>query len=109
VTVSYPSGSPVSGTNAIKGCSAPNGSTITYITDPWGTRIEIIERAQFGPEGELAVTSASGACAAARGPRAVRATRPPPGPEPVRNALTAASARSCPCLERRMIAIIRRA
>jgi catechol 2,3-dioxygenase-like lactoylglutathione lyase family enzyme len=29
---------------------APNGSTITYITDPWGTRIEIIERAPLGPE-----------------------------------------------------------
>src|SRR5258706_2428645 len=27
----------------------PNGSTITYITDPWGTRIEIIERAPVGP------------------------------------------------------------
>jgi catechol 2,3-dioxygenase-like lactoylglutathione lyase family enzyme len=27
-----------------------NGSTITYITDPWGTRIEIIERAPLGPE-----------------------------------------------------------
>src|SRR6202521_4908443 len=26
----------------------PNGSTITYITDPWGTRIEIIERAPVG-------------------------------------------------------------
>jgi len=26
----------------------PNGSTITYITDPWGTRIEIIERAPWG-------------------------------------------------------------
>jgi len=26
----------------------PNGSTITYITDPWGTRIEIIERAPLG-------------------------------------------------------------
>ena len=24
---------------------APSGSIITYITDPWGTRIEIIERA----------------------------------------------------------------
>jgi len=23
----------------------PNGTVITYITDPWGTRIEIIERA----------------------------------------------------------------
>ncbi len=23
----------------------PNGSKITYITDPWGTRIEIIQRA----------------------------------------------------------------
>jgi len=29
---------------------APNGSTLTYITDPWGTRIEIIERAPLGPE-----------------------------------------------------------
>jgi predicted enzyme related to lactoylglutathione lyase len=29
---------------------APNGSTITYITDPWGTRIEIIERAPLGLE-----------------------------------------------------------
>ncbi len=29
---------------------AANGSTITYITDPWGTRIEIIERAPLGPE-----------------------------------------------------------
>jgi catechol 2,3-dioxygenase-like lactoylglutathione lyase family enzyme len=27
----------------------PNGSTITYITDPWGVRIEIIERANPGP------------------------------------------------------------
>lgn len=27
-----------------------NGSTIVYITDPWGTRIEIIERAPLGPE-----------------------------------------------------------
>ena len=26
------------------------GSTITYITDPWGTRIEIIERAPLGPQ-----------------------------------------------------------
>jgi catechol 2,3-dioxygenase-like lactoylglutathione lyase family enzyme len=26
------------------------GSTITYITDPWGTRIEIIQRAPLGPE-----------------------------------------------------------
>ena len=26
-----------------------NGNTITYITDPWGTRIEIIERASLGP------------------------------------------------------------
>jgi catechol 2,3-dioxygenase-like lactoylglutathione lyase family enzyme len=25
------------------------GNTITYITDPWGTRIEIIERAPVGP------------------------------------------------------------
>jgi catechol 2,3-dioxygenase-like lactoylglutathione lyase family enzyme len=30
---------------------APNGGNkITYITDPWGTRIEIIERAPLGPE-----------------------------------------------------------
>ena len=29
---------------------APNGNTITYITDPWGTRIEIVERAPLGPE-----------------------------------------------------------
>src|SRR5215472_13193555 len=28
---------------------APSGSSITYITDPWGTRIEIIERAPLGP------------------------------------------------------------
>jgi catechol 2,3-dioxygenase-like lactoylglutathione lyase family enzyme len=27
----------------------PGGSTITYITDPWGTRIEIIQRAPVGP------------------------------------------------------------
>jgi catechol 2,3-dioxygenase-like lactoylglutathione lyase family enzyme len=27
----------------------PNGSTITYITDPWGVRIEIIDRAPPGP------------------------------------------------------------
>jgi catechol 2,3-dioxygenase-like lactoylglutathione lyase family enzyme len=27
----------------------PNGSKITYITDPWGTRIEIIQRAPLGP------------------------------------------------------------
>jgi hypothetical protein len=27
----------------------PTGSTIVYITDPWGTRIEIIERAPLGP------------------------------------------------------------
>ena len=25
------------------------GSTITYITDPWGTRIEIVERAPLEP------------------------------------------------------------
>jgi len=28
---------------------AANGSTLTYITDPWGTRIEIIQRAPLGP------------------------------------------------------------
>ena len=27
-----------------------NGNSITYITDPWGTRIEIIQRAPLGPE-----------------------------------------------------------
>jgi catechol 2,3-dioxygenase-like lactoylglutathione lyase family enzyme len=26
------------------------GNTITYITDPWGTRIEIVQRASLGPE-----------------------------------------------------------
>ena len=26
------------------------GNTITYITDPWGTRIEIVERAALGPQ-----------------------------------------------------------
>ncbi len=30
--------------------TVPNGSKITYITDPWGTRIEIIQRAPLGPE-----------------------------------------------------------
>ena len=28
---------------------APTGSTITYITDPWGARIEIVQRAPLGP------------------------------------------------------------
>ena len=28
----------------------PTGSTITYITDPWGTRIEIVQRAPLGPQ-----------------------------------------------------------
>jgi catechol 2,3-dioxygenase-like lactoylglutathione lyase family enzyme len=28
--------------------TVPNGSKITYITDPWGTRIELIERAPLG-------------------------------------------------------------
>jgi len=32
----------------------PTGSTITYITDPWGTRIEIVQRAPLGQQ----VTSA---------------------------------------------------
>ena len=27
-----------------------NGNTITYITDPWGTRVEIVERVPLGPE-----------------------------------------------------------
>jgi catechol 2,3-dioxygenase-like lactoylglutathione lyase family enzyme len=26
------------------------GNTITYITDPWGTRVEIVERAPLGPQ-----------------------------------------------------------
>ena len=26
------------------------GNTITYITDPWGTRIEIVERLPLGPQ-----------------------------------------------------------
>jgi catechol 2,3-dioxygenase-like lactoylglutathione lyase family enzyme len=26
------------------------GNTITYITDPWGTRVEIVQRAPLGPE-----------------------------------------------------------
>jgi catechol 2,3-dioxygenase-like lactoylglutathione lyase family enzyme len=29
---------------------APTGSTITYITDPWGTRIEIVQRAPLGQQ-----------------------------------------------------------
>src|SRR6202521_5178750 len=29
------------------------GNTITYITDPWGTRIEIVQRAPLGPEAHL--------------------------------------------------------
>ena len=28
---------------------SPTGSTVTYITDPWGTRIEIVQRAPLGP------------------------------------------------------------
>ncbi|MBF8301372.1 MAG: glyoxalase/bleomycin resistance protein/dioxygenase, partial [Acidobacteria bacterium] len=28
---------------------SPTGSTITYMTDPWGTRIEIVQRAPLGP------------------------------------------------------------
>jgi catechol 2,3-dioxygenase-like lactoylglutathione lyase family enzyme len=28
----------------------PNGSTIVYITDPWGTRIEIVQRGNLGPQ-----------------------------------------------------------
>ena len=26
------------------------GNTVTYITDPWGTRVEIVQRAPLGPE-----------------------------------------------------------
>ena len=29
---------------------SPSDNTITYITDPWGTRVEIIERAPLGPQ-----------------------------------------------------------
>ncbi len=29
---------------------SPAGNTITYITDPWGTRIEIVQRAPLGPQ-----------------------------------------------------------
>jgi catechol 2,3-dioxygenase-like lactoylglutathione lyase family enzyme len=29
--------------------TGPTGNTITYITDPWGTRIEIIQRGPLGP------------------------------------------------------------
>jgi catechol 2,3-dioxygenase-like lactoylglutathione lyase family enzyme len=29
---------------------SPTGSTITYITDPWGTRIEIVQRAPLGAQ-----------------------------------------------------------
>ena len=32
---------------------APTGSTITYITDPWGTRVEILQRAPMGPQVHL--------------------------------------------------------
>ena len=28
----------------------PTGSTITYITDPWGTRVEIVQRGPLGPQ-----------------------------------------------------------
>ena len=31
------------------GSQSAAGNTITYITDPWGTRIEIVERAPLGP------------------------------------------------------------
>jgi catechol 2,3-dioxygenase-like lactoylglutathione lyase family enzyme len=27
-----------------------SGNTITYITDPWGTRVEIVERVSLGPQ-----------------------------------------------------------
>jgi len=27
-----------------------NGNVITYITDPWGTRVEIVQRAPLGPQ-----------------------------------------------------------
>ena len=33
---------------------SPTGSTITYITDPWGVRIEIIQRAPLGPQVQTA-------------------------------------------------------
>ncbi|MGH8641791.1 MAG: VOC family protein [Burkholderiales bacterium] len=31
---------------------SPSGNTITYITDPWGTRVEIVERAPLGPQAQ---------------------------------------------------------
>jgi len=30
--------------------TASSGSILTYITDPWGTRIKLIERAPVGPK-----------------------------------------------------------
>ena len=27
---------------------SPTGNSLTYITDPWGTRIEIVQRAPLG-------------------------------------------------------------
>ena len=36
------------------------GSTITYITDPWGTRIEIIQRAPLGPEVQGGIAEVNG-------------------------------------------------
>jgi catechol 2,3-dioxygenase-like lactoylglutathione lyase family enzyme len=27
-----------------------SGNTVTYITDPWGARVEIVQRATLGPE-----------------------------------------------------------
>jgi catechol 2,3-dioxygenase-like lactoylglutathione lyase family enzyme len=31
----------------------PGGNRVTYITDPWGTRIEIVQRAPLGPQAKL--------------------------------------------------------
>ena len=27
-----------------------SGNLVTYITDPWGTRVEIVQRASLGPQ-----------------------------------------------------------
>jgi catechol 2,3-dioxygenase-like lactoylglutathione lyase family enzyme len=37
------------------------GNTITYITDPWGTRIEIVQRLPIGPEVQQTAASAQSA------------------------------------------------
>ena len=49
------------------------GNTITYITDPWGTRIEIVQRAPLGPQVASNLQAAdllSGTWTAGEGPQA---------------------------------------